>query len=52
MVCAPDELSRAVRRATGSFMVGPRLSGGADVVIDAFIASLRTDSGMPPILGN
>ena len=35
MVTAPGELSRAVRRATGSFMVGPRLSGGADVVIDA-----------------
>lgn len=35
VVSAPDELSRAVRRATGSFMVGPRLSGGADVVIDA-----------------
>ena len=24
-----------MRRATGSFMIGPRLSGGADVVIDA-----------------
>ncbi len=35
VVSSPDELSRAVRRATGSFMVGPRLSGGADVVIDA-----------------
>jgi len=35
VVCAPGELARAVRRATGSFMVGPRLSGGADVVIDA-----------------
>ncbi|MCY4293502.1 MAG: zinc-binding dehydrogenase [Acidimicrobiaceae bacterium] len=29
------ELKRAVRRATGSFMVGDHLSGGADVVIDA-----------------
>ncbi|MBT5138755.1 MAG: zinc-binding dehydrogenase [Acidimicrobiaceae bacterium] len=35
VVCAPGELARAVRRSTGSFMVGPRLSGGADVVIDA-----------------
>ena len=31
VVSSPDELGRAVRRATGSFMVGPRLSGGADV---------------------
>lgn len=31
----PGELKRAVRRATGSFMVGDHLSGGADVVIDA-----------------
>lgn len=29
------ELARAVRRATGSFMLGDHLSGGADVVIDA-----------------
>lgn len=35
VVCAPNELARAVRRATGSFMVGARLSGGADIVIDA-----------------
>ena len=35
IVTAPGELARAVRRTTGSFMVGPRLSGGADVVIDA-----------------
>lgn len=35
VVCAPNELSRAVRRATGSFMIGDRLSGGADIVIDA-----------------
>ncbi len=34
-VATPDELTRAVRRATGSFMIGPRLSGGADVVVDA-----------------
>lgn len=35
VVAAPGELGRAVRRATGSFMIGNRLSGGADVVIDA-----------------
>ncbi len=35
IVCEPGELARAVRRATGSFMIGPRLSGGADIVIDA-----------------
>ena len=35
MVTEPAELSRAVRRATSSFMIGDRLSGGADVVIDA-----------------
>ena len=35
VVCAPTELARAVRRSTGSFMIGDRLSGGADVVIDA-----------------
>ena len=31
----PGELKRAVRRVTGSFVVGDHLSGGADVVIDA-----------------
>ncbi|MEZ5166753.1 MAG: zinc-binding dehydrogenase [Acidimicrobiales bacterium] len=35
VVVAPGELTRAVRRATGSFVIGSRLSGGADVVIDA-----------------
>jgi len=35
IVTAPGELTRAVRRATSSFMIGSRLSGGADVVIDA-----------------
>ncbi len=29
------ELTRAVRRAVGSFMIGDHLSGGADIVIDA-----------------
>ena len=34
LVVAPDELRRAVRTATGSFMVGDQLSGGFDVVVD------------------
>lgn len=34
-VVAPRELARAVRRSTGSFVIGDDLSGGADVVIDA-----------------
>ncbi len=35
IVVAPDEIRRAVRRISGSRMVGSVLSGGADVVIDA-----------------
>ncbi len=35
VVVTPDELKRAVRRTTGSFLTGSHLSGGADVVIDA-----------------
>ena len=35
IVVAPREVSRAVRRATKSFLIGDDLSGGADVVIDA-----------------
>ncbi|RMH74506.1 MAG: zinc-binding alcohol dehydrogenase, partial [Actinomyces sp.] len=35
VVVAPDELARAVRRATGSYVIGRHLSGGADVVVDA-----------------
>lgn len=35
VVVAPNELTRAVRSATRSFMIGDNLSGGADVVIDA-----------------
>lgn len=34
-VVDPGELTRAVRRATGSYLIGGDLSGGADVVIDA-----------------
>jgi len=35
IIVAPNELTRSVRMATGSFMIGDRLSGGADIVIDA-----------------
>ena len=35
LVVKPAELARAVRRSTGSFLIGDDLSGGADVVIDA-----------------
>ncbi len=35
LVVAPDELTRAVRRSTGSHIIGGDLSGGADIVIDA-----------------
>lgn len=35
VVVAPAEVGRAARRATGSFLIGDDLSGGADVVIDA-----------------
>ena len=31
----PDELTRAIRRLTGSHLVGDHLSGGADATIDA-----------------
>ena len=35
IVVKPDELARAVRRVSGSHMVGDYLSGGADATIDA-----------------
>ncbi len=33
-VCEPGELTRAVRRATGSLMIGAHVAGGASLVID------------------
>jgi threonine dehydrogenase-like Zn-dependent dehydrogenase len=33
-VVAPDQLARAVRRQAGSLVLGGRLTGGADVVLD------------------
>lgn len=35
IVVAPDEVARAVRRMQGSGVIGTRLAGGADAVIDA-----------------
>jgi threonine dehydrogenase-like Zn-dependent dehydrogenase len=35
VVVSPDELPRAVRRLTGSHLIGHHLSGGADATIDA-----------------
>ncbi|MEL7155883.1 MAG: zinc-binding dehydrogenase [Actinomycetota bacterium] len=46
VVVAPGELSRAVRRATGSFMIGDDLSGGADVVIDAVGSAASVDESI------
>jgi threonine dehydrogenase-like Zn-dependent dehydrogenase len=46
LVVEPSELQRAVRRATGSFMVGDDLSGGADVVIDAVGSAASIDGSI------
>lgn len=46
LVVAPKELSRAVRRASGSFMIGDDLSGGADVVIDAVGSASSVDEAL------
>lgn len=48
LVVKPDEVHRAVRRHTGSFMIGDDLSGGADVTIDAVgsAASLQEAIGI------
>ena len=46
MVVAPRELPRAVRRASGSFMIGDDLSGGADVVIDAVGTAASVDEAV------
>lgn len=45
-VVAPGEWSRAVRRASGSFVIGDDLSGGADVVIDAVGSASSVDSAI------
>ncbi len=34
VVCAPDELARAIRATTGSMVVGDQLTGGAPAVVD------------------
>lgn len=46
LVVDPRELSRAVRRASGSFMIGDDLSGGADVVIDAVGTAASVDQAI------
>ena len=46
LVVAPQELPRAVRRASGSFMIGDDLSGGADVVIDAVGTAASVDESV------
>ncbi|MCP4224726.1 MAG: zinc-binding dehydrogenase, partial [Actinomycetia bacterium] len=46
IVVKPSELARAVRRATGSFMIGDDLSGGADVVIDAVGTASSVDEAI------
>ncbi|MEM8925840.1 MAG: zinc-binding dehydrogenase [Actinomycetota bacterium] len=46
IVVAPSELARAVRRSSGSFMIGDDLSGGADVVIDAVGSADSIDSSI------
>ncbi len=45
-VTEPDELARAVRRVTGSFMIGDDLSGGADIVIDAVGSASSIDAAI------
>ena len=45
-VAEPSEIRRAVRRITGSRMVGNVLSGGADVVIDAVGSSSTLEDAL------
>ncbi|MEM7339102.1 MAG: zinc-binding dehydrogenase [Actinomycetota bacterium] len=46
IVAEPRELARAVRRATGSYMIGDDLSGGADVVVDAIGSAGSVDEAI------
>jgi threonine dehydrogenase-like Zn-dependent dehydrogenase len=46
IVVSPDELARAVRRTTGSFLIGDDLSGGADVVVDAVGSAASVDEAI------
>jgi threonine dehydrogenase-like Zn-dependent dehydrogenase len=46
VVVEPSELARAVRRATGSFVIGGDLSSGADVVIDAVGSAASIDEAI------
>ncbi len=46
LVVSPREVTRAVRRASGSFVIGDDLSGGADVVIDAVGSAASVDESI------
>ncbi len=46
LVVDPGELQRAVRRASGSFMIGDDLSGGADIMIDAVGSAATIDAAI------
>ncbi len=46
LVVDPGGLQRAVRRASGSFMIGDDLSGGADVIIDAVGTAATVDAAI------
>lgn len=46
IVVEPKELARAVRRATGSYVIGGDLSAGADVVIDAVGSEASVDEAI------
>ncbi|MDH3300078.1 MAG: zinc-binding dehydrogenase [Acidimicrobiia bacterium] len=46
LVVDPGELQRAVRRASGSFMIGDDLSGGADIMIDAVGTAATIDAAI------
>ncbi|MDH3678466.1 MAG: zinc-binding dehydrogenase [Acidimicrobiia bacterium] len=46
LVVAPGEVARAVRRATGSFLIGSTLSGGADIVVDAVGSAASIDEAI------
>lgn len=48
VVVSPSEVSRAVRRVTGTRIIGDDLAGGADVTIDAIgnAASIETSIGV------
>ena len=46
LVVAPGEIQRAVRRASGSFLIGDDLSGGADIIVDAVGTASTIDAAI------